>query len=757
MKQVLIIQDSPAQAVMLKALLVGIGYKVHATHSGMEALACLDRIKPDIVISDLQMPGMDGFQLCREIRGTNYHKDLHVLLVMPMLEISEVVKSLECGADGLLFRPYRSETVSECLNCTVPVPGSLPANDRILNFLLSTYINSVTNNRQLIEIQDQLARANTTLGKKLSELKACEEGFRTVVQTVPDIVYRIDTEGNFLFLNNAIQSLGYMPDELIGKNFRELIVIDSGNPIGRDDVLPSLTGKKTGDALAPKLFDERRTDDRRTRNLEVLLKIKGGNATIPGLLSTSDDDPKFVEVNSSGFYVSGDTVDAREFLGTVGIIRDITERKQTEEELKNHRAHLEDKVRERTEELETAMASLEKETARREQTSEEKIQLETQLRRSQRLETIGTLAGGIAHDFNNILTPIFGYLEMVQRQLAPESDAYSKLDKVKKAANRARDLVKQILVFSREVEQERTIVELQLLIKEVLKLLYASLPSTIEIRQDISPDAGTILADPSQMHQVLMNLCTNAFQAMSESGGVLEIKLERFDVYADFITTHPNLKEGRHIRLTVSDTGCGMDKETADRVFEPFFTTRGTRGGTGLGLSVAHGIVASHDGEITVNSEPGEGASFIVYLPWVDVETVVEAPDEDIDIEGRERILFIDDEEAIADLGHEMLTDFGYDVTVMINSAEALELFNKAPDKFDIIITDQIMPDMTGTELAEEIMKVRDDIPIILTSGFSEVVKPEKMSELGIREYVRKPFVIKELGTAIRKALKKRP
>ncbi len=753
MKHVLIIQDSPAQAVKLKSLLEGIGYKVHATHSGMEALACLDRIKPDIVISDLQMPGMDGFQLCREIKGNNCLKDLRVILVMPLLETSEIVKSLECGADGLLFRPYSSEIVIDCLDCTVPVSGSLPDRDRILNILLSTYINSVTNNRQLVEIQDQLAQANTTLETKLSELKAIEERFRTVVQTIPDIVYRIDKNGNFTFLNDAIQNLGYTPEELIGKNFRELIAAPEETPPGRSDLLPSLRGSETGDTLAPKLFDERRTDDRRTRNLEVMLKIKGDIDTIQGQLSTVVDSARVMEVSSSGLYVSGDDADSREFLGSVGIIRDITERKQAEEELKYHREQLEMKVRERTEELEQVLAKLEREVAEREKTSQEKIQLETQLRRSQRLETIGTLAGGIAHDFNNILTPIFGYLGMVQSQLAPDSDAYAKLSNVNKAANRARDLVKQILVFSREVEQEKTIVEFQLLIKEVLKLLHATLPSTIEIRQDISPDAGAILADPSQMHQVLMNLCTNAYQAMRDTSGVLEVKLERFDVDADFITTHPNLKEGRHVRLTVSDTGCGMEKEIADRIFEPFFTTRETGEGTGLGLSVVHGIVASHGGEITVNSEPGEGTSFKVYLPWVDIETEVEDPEEEVDLKGQERILFVDDEEAIADLGREMLQDFGYDVTVMISSVEALEMFKKSPDRFDLIITDQIMPDMTGTELIEEVMKLRDDIPVILTSGFSEVVTPEKMGELGIRDYIRKPFILKELGAAIRKAV----
>ena len=328
-----------------------------------------------------------------------------------------------------------------------------------------------------------------------------------------------------------------------------------------------------------------------------------------------------------------------------------------------------------------------------------------------------------------------------------------KIDHVLKAANRAKDLVKQILVFSCQVEQERKPIEFHLIVKEVLKLLHASLPSTIEIRQDIDSKSGSILADPTQMHQVLMNLCTNAFYAMRESGGILEVKLEQFEVDKDVIKTHPTLKESKYVRLVVSDNGVGMSKEIVERVFEPYFTTKDTGEGTGLGLSVVHGILAHHGGDISVYSEPGKGTTFNVYLPWVDTESEEELPDEEIDLEGDERILFIDDEEAIVHLGQEMLENLGYSVTTIISSVEALEIFRKAPEDYDIIITDQIMPEIVGTELAEQIMQIRPGIPVILTSGFSEVVTPEKMDEMGISAYVRKPFVMKELGVAIRTSL----
>lgn len=387
------------------------------------------------------------------------------------------------------------------------------------------------------------------------------------------------------------------------------------------------------------------------------------------------------------------------------------------------------------------------------QAAEEKERLEAQLRQAQKLETIGTLAGGIAHDFNNILTPIFGYITLAQMDVPLESPARAKLEHVEKAANRAKDLVQQILVFSRQVEQERRPVQIHLVIKEALKLLQASLPSTIEMRQNVDPRSGMVLADPTHIHQVLMNLCTNAYSAMRESGGVLEVNLGPIEVDAEFARLHPNLQEGPHIQLTVSDTGHGMDRETVDRIFEPFFTTKEIGEGTGLGLSVVHGIVVSHSGEITVYSEPGEGTTFHVYLPRLDSGAEQEVQKAETILEGSERILFIDDEEEIAQMGKEMLESFGYDVTIKTVSADALEEFSAHPDDFDLVITDQTMPRMTGVELAGELMSIRPDIPMILTSGFSETIIAEKSKELGIREFVLKPFVASDLSRTIRRVL----
>jgi PAS domain S-box-containing protein len=388
-------------------------------------------------------------------------------------------------------------------------------------------------------------------------------------------------------------------------------------------------------------------------------------------------------------------------------------------------------------------------------TEEEKQKLEAQVRRTQKLETIGTLAGGIAHDFNNILTPILGFADMASNDVDSDSEVRENLEHVIKAAYRAKDLVQQILIFSRQAEQERKPVLIHLVIKEALKLVRASLPTTIEIRDKIDSKCGAVLADPSQMHQVLMNLCTNAYHAMREEGGVLEVSLSPVEVDADFVRVHPNLHEGPYVRLTVTDTGKGMDRATLERIFEPFFTTKEIGDGTGLGLSVVHGIVMNHSGEITVYSEPGKGTMFHVYLPRAESAVAKESTTLQPIPRGNEHVLFVDDEDEIAIMGKQMLERLGYRVTTRTSSVEALEAFRADPDRFDIVITDQTMPQMTGSRLAKELTSIKPNIPIVLISGFSETSTAESREKVGIREVIMKPLVARDLSFAIRKALER--
>ncbi len=400
-----------------------------------------------------------------------------------------------------------------------------------------------------------------------------------------------------------------------------------------------------------------------------------------------------------------------------------------------------------------SMARVIGEAIERKKAEEERHQLQTRLQQAQKMEAIGTLAGGIAHDFNNILSAILGYTEMTGVALPQGHEAHETLEQVLKASHRAKDLVAQILAFSRQSEQEKKPTNLSLIVKEVLKLLRASLPSTIEIRQEITTDKDTVIADPVEIHQVLMNLCTNAHHAMTETGGVLEVTLTPVDLDADEAASYPDLRPGPYVRLTVSDTGHGIDRAIVGQIFDPYFTTKEKGVGTGLGLAVVDGIVKSHGGAITLRSQPGKGSTFDLFFPLVEMEaapvteTVEQCP------RGSECILFVDDEEPLADLGRRMLHHLGYDVISRSSSVEALEAFRAQPDKFDLVVTDQTMPNMTGEMLAKKIMGIRSDIPIILCTGYSEVIREEHAKAIGIRTFVMKPIVLKEIARTVRRVL----
>lgn len=386
---------------------------------------------------------------------------------------------------------------------------------------------------------------------------------------------------------------------------------------------------------------------------------------------------------------------------------------------------------------------------------EEKSNLEAQLQQAQRMESIGTLAGGIAHDFNNIIAAITGYAELVQMDIPEANETSANLNEVLKAANRAKDLVKQILSFSQQSKGEQKPLQISLVAKEALKLLRASIPTTIEIRQDIKKESGTVLADPTQIHQVIMNLCTNAGHAMRENGGVLEVSLVNVDLDVDVAAQYVDLKPGPYARLTVSDTGCGMDHAVKERIFDPFFTTKGLGEGTGMGLAVVHGIVNNHGGAISVNSEPGKGTTFQVLLPRVESRVRLEAEKIEPLSTGSERILFVDDEKALVNIGEQMLKRLGYEVVGRTSSIEALGLFQNQPDLFDLVITDMTMPNMTGEELAKELMNIRPDIPVILCTGYSERISEEKAKGMGIRAFAMKPLLMRDLAKTIRKVLDK--
>jgi PAS domain S-box-containing protein len=425
-------------------------------------------------------------------------------------------------------------------------------------------------------------------------------------------------------------------------------------------------------------------------------------------LLAKDGRHVMVEVSGDILYTNG------QLTGAQGIARDITERKQAEEALR---------------------------------------QSEERLRQGQKLEAIGKLAGGIAHDFNNILAAILGYAELSASEIPPEHPVKSHLEQIAKAGKRARDVVQQILAFSRKLEQERRPIYLQAILDEALNLLRATLPATVEIETKINATCAPVMADSTQMHQVILNLATNASHAMSAQGGQLRIILEPVWLNGEHSGAHPELSQGKYVCLSVCDTGPGIAPEIQKQIFEPYFTTKSVGEGSGLGLAVVHGIVQSHGGAITVSSALGRGACFKIYLPCC-AEKSDKPPAPALEMaKGQGRILLIDDEEALVNLGRRALEKLGYQVTGETSSVRALRKFADAPRQFDVVVTDQTMPQLTGLTLAQEIWKIRPELPVIISTGYSEQITSEIAASLGFHTFLNKPYTVSELARVIEQCL----
>jgi PAS domain S-box-containing protein len=388
----------------------------------------------------------------------------------------------------------------------------------------------------------------------------------------------------------------------------------------------------------------------------------------------------------------------------------------------------------------------------RRQAEDAKRRLEERLQRAEKMESLGTLAGGIAHDFNNILASIIGYTELTLEGLEDEL-LRENLSQVLKGCGRAKDLARQILTFSRRTERDKRPVDLRMIVKEVLKLLRSSLPTTIEIRQALGDTPLHVMADPTEIHQVMMNLCTNASHAMLEKGGVLHVGICQRPIEEHLEYLFPDTEPVNYVKLTVSDTGHGIAPAIMDKIFDPFFTTKGSGEGTGLGLSVVYGIVKSHEGVVHVESEPGQGAAFSIYLPLIQEVSSPARAISAVNPTGTERIIFVDDEQAIVTYSKKVLASLGYQVTATTSSEEALELFRTHPDRFDLVIADMTMPKITGAVLSGALLEIRPDIPIILCSGFSDGMSEEKARAIGVRKFLMKPLNRRELAVVIREIL----
>lgn len=828
--KILIVDDLKINLDLLQALLERSGYEVTSARNGIEALEKLKKDSVDMIISDVLMPKMDGFALCRECKRHDALRKIPFIFYSGTYTREEDKKlALGLGAERFIAKPMEIKPLMEIIedvfkdyNKGQSDSSEIPAEMDDIDFLKEhneRLIEKLSRKMyQLEESERALQKRTYDLNKRVKELnclygisKLVEKpgiSFGEIAQGVvdlippawqrPDIICaRAFLEGQEFRTKNFRETPWKQACDIIAINDRvgvlEVYYLEEKPERGErpflkedQDFIIDITkqlGRITARIHAEEAFQEaheklklsfkRRTEalqesearyrtfaenlpgivyrisirENRIHFLNDMLPVmtgfkeaeleKGDICSIgPFILAedrdwvtstirTAVEDKTSFDVDYRFIHKNGDIKWCREIgrpiLGTDGkplyidgIIFDITERKQMEEE---------------------------------------KAQIEEQLRQAQRMEAMGTLAGGIAHEFNNILWIISANAEFALNIL-PEGDKVRKnLQRIEKSCFRASDLVKQILSFSRQEKQTPRPSDIRAIVKETLKFMRSSLPTTIEIKVEIPSQLGLVRVDPTQIHQVVTNLCANAFDAMRKEGGGLEVSLADTELEQGALSLPLGLAPGRYVRMRVKDTGHGMDQVVMNRIFEPFFTTKPVGKGTGMGLSVVHGIVQSYHGGITVDSEPGKGAVFDVFLPVIEDKPKVEVRTTKSVPTGEERILFVDDEVEIVESAREILEDLGYQVESENSPEEALRMFREQPDRFSLVITDMTMPRMTGEKLARELLRIRSDIPIIMCTGYGELITGERSKEAGIKEIIMKPASIRNLAEAIRRAL----
>jgi PAS domain S-box-containing protein len=841
--KILIVDDKPENIFSLKQILSETSAEIISASNGNEALVAILKHNFALAILDVQMPEMNGYELAELIRSEKKTNELPIIFVSAIYSSDHhVFKGYDSGAVDFLVKPF---------------------NAGILLSKVNVFIKLDQQNRRL-------QQSENLIREQYDDLKASELRFESLVNTVPDIVYRIDPEGNFTFVNEAIEKLGYNPKELIGIHFSSIILPKDAMSVSREEVMKLRQKSQEGFEKPLGLFDERRTDKRKTTGLEIRLIPKIGSPDLIGVLENIGEESIVVEVSSSGFYSDKIENKNKIFLGTVGVIRDITDRKRLEDGLKKAKDELEDKVTERTVELGRKNMALTLEIEKRIKAelcaqkakeewqeifnaighmamvldgdhtilavntstvkqlgklSEELIgkkcyevvhdadthhvdcparnisdpkrkniaelaiesmgksfivsctpifddsgtlkkiihvmtdiserkRLEKDLIQAHKMEAIGTLAGGIAHDFNNILTSLLGYTQLILNDVQKGTEIEQDLNEVYKSGLRAKELVRQILTFARKSEDEKMSLRLDLVVKEVIKFIRSSIPTNIKIKDNVF-SKSKVMANATQIHQVIMNLCTNANHAMAAEGGVLEITLKDMDIDGSQIKNMRDVTPGKYIELIVSDTGPGIPSAIMDRIFEPYFTTKTPEEGTGMGLAMVQGIVKGAKGMVKVESKINQGTTFKIFFPITDEEKHSSLPISDILVQGQGHVLLVDDEIVITKLGKRTLEHYGYKITTANNPLDALTIFSKDPDGFDLVVTDLTMPDMKGDRLIKEIQTIRPGTPCVLCTGYSKEIDRDTESIDGLKAILIKPIKQNEFISTIQHLLNK--
>ncbi len=661
------------------------------------------------------------------------------------------------------------------------------------------FVTIPTDDMQFSELSRIAKSANKMIAvqkKTEKSLRESEKMHRALVEGMPDIVMRFDRKGRHLFVSdNVRETMDIEPEHFIDKTHAELgfpeetcrfweesirRVFDSGAPFETEFTFEGKAGpvifdwrlipERDGQGEVSSVLSINRdiTSHRKAeQDYQTLFREMLDGFALHEIILDPDGIPvdyRFLAINPSFERMTG--LRAQDIVGrTVLEVLPGTERHWIETygnvALTGDPAHFENYSTELRKHfdvtafrpVEGQFACIFQDITERIKAEAERERLQAQLTQVQKMESIGNLAGGIAHDFNNILFPIIGMSELLLEDLPPGSGERENAEEILKAGKRGSDLVKQILTFSRRSEHKMMPTRIHNILKEVITLSRSSIPSDIEIKQEIQQDCGMVMADPSQIHQIGMNIITNAYHAVEETGGTIFVKLKQ-TVLNVTESVQNNLCPGVYAILSISDTGHGMSGELIGKIFDPYFTTKKQGKGTGLGLAVVHGIVNEHGGAIKVQSEIGKGTDFHIYLPLME-KTVGPKIDEltAVDLVGNERILLVDDEEAIAKVEKQMLERLGYQVIIRNSSPDALQTLRSNVDSFDLVITDMTMPNMTGDKLAKEMIALRPDLPIIICTGFSERINQEKAEAFGIKGFLMKPVVKSELAQMVRKVL----
>ncbi|MCB2180675.1 MAG: response regulator [Desulfobulbaceae bacterium] len=798
--KILIVDDNADDLTLLKHIVERNGHQPIMARNGQQGLEMAAAHKPDLIISDALMPVMDGFQFLKKIKGHETLRSIPFIFYSATYKADQDVRLADSlGASGYIFKPEEPKEFWKKVERTLQItrheqPDTQTVTTDDEKDYLEKYSEIVA-----MKLEEKVAELEETLRLREEAEQKVKEQHQLLQRSLDALThpfYLINVNDYTIALANT--AAGFNKDQREATCYQ--LTHNRSEPCtGKEHPCPIDEIKRTKRAV---VFEHVHLDkDGKKRYLDIHgYPVFGAKGEIKQVIEYCLDVTERKKAEEERHKLTtvieqaADSIVITDKSGTIQYVNPCFEKVtgySKEEAIgknprflqsgshdtnfyrqmwntltsgKVWRGNLINRKKDGTlfeEEasitpvLNKAGAIIHYVALKRDVTEQKK--LEEQLNQAQKMEAIGTLAGGIAHDFNNILTAILGYSELILEELPEESMHRVYQEQIFKSSIRAKDLVQQILTFSRQTKQKRTPIFFHLIIKEALKLLRSSIPSTIEIREDINTKAGMVLADPTQLHQIVMNLVTNAYYSMRESGGVLAIGLNACQIEQnDHLLMALDLPAGIYVRLEVSDTGCGMDKQTQDKIFEPYYTTRATGEGTGLGLAIVHGIVKNYGGHISVYSEPGKGATFRVYLPQINAKHDTKPTANKECPHGTERILLVDDEAPIANMQQNVLKSLGYQIRSFTHSEELLRTFQDAPDDYDLIITDMTMPDLTGPELSQKLLAIRSDIPIILCTGFSELIDKEKAAALGTKGYLLKPFSKIELAEAVRKVLDKK-